>query len=63
MHSVKEAHKQITITDLLKGILKDKIKQSMASDMELVVIIDMVRDSETLKNELVEDEPPPTFKY
>ena len=30
----------------------------MSSDMEQVVTIDILHDTETLKNELVEDKPP-----
>ena len=56
--SVKEANKQITITDLLKPILKNADELSLSSDMEHVVTTDMVHDTETLKNELAEDKPP-----
>ena len=56
--SIKEAYKQITITDSLKPILKNLEEHSMSSDTEQVEIIDMVHVTETLKNELLEDEPP-----
>ena len=49
-------------TDLLKPILKTMGEQPMTSDMQQVLTIHMVHDPETLKNELVEDEPLPKFE-
>ena len=40
--TVREAHKQITRTDLLKPILKNLEKYPLSSDKEQVVSIDMV---------------------
>ena len=54
--SIKEAQKQITKTDILRPILKIPEEQPMSNYIEQVVTINMV--SETLKDELVEDEPP-----
>ena len=47
--SVKEAHKEITISDLLKPIPKIPEEHLMSSDIVQVVTIDMVHDAETLK--------------
>ena len=48
--------------DPLKPILKNTEEQPMATDMDHVVTIYMVHDPEMLKNELEEDECPPTFE-
>ena len=58
VESVKEALKQTTIMDLLKSILKNPAGCPVSNDMEQVVTFDKVHNTETLKNELAEDEPP-----
>ena len=47
---------------LLKPIARDPEEPSISSDMEQVVLFDMVHDTETLKNELAEVKPPTAFE-
>ena len=53
----KEAHKQLSITELLNPILQNLHKHHMETDMEWEV----THDPGTLKNELAEDKPPTKF--
>ena len=54
----KEAHKQLSITGLLKAFLQNPGKHHMETDMEQ----GMTLDSDTLTNELAEHESPSEFE-
>ena len=58
----KKVHKQITIIDLMKPILKNTEEHPMSLNMGQAVIIDMECDAEALKNELEKNDPPLHFR-
>ena len=54
----EEANKKVTITNLLKSILKNCKRTSHIKPHGESSDIDMAKDDETQQNELEEDEPP-----